>query len=267
MIKELYYFRHSYQQIADILNSSAITIANIIKKYQYKQKELPTITPAKPPHKYVDTLFRTLPLSASESYLLGYITSDGNITKNRIVVASKDNDIMYKLYTFMPNAKLYISTQANKNFYIVSLCNQRIVNKLLEFGITENKSLTIEMPLQKLQYIQFNHYLRAVFEGDGHISKQTESNGYLIGITSGSYPYLQQLSDIINFYIPGLTKYSISEATSIKNHNCFYQLRYYTKNADKILHYMYDNANNLYMERKRKKAFDCLNRVMYAGYQ
>lgn len=222
------------------------TISNFIKRQNLKQ-------PAYIKSEKISSnirLFNTQSLSSAESYILGFFTGDGHLSKqNSIQFYSTDEDIILKLRKYLPDFNFSIRQTGFKQLFRLVKTDFFYVKKLKSFGIDNRKSYSVRFP--KDLCMDFSSYLRGLFDADGHISKQTTSNGIQIGFTSGSISFLEDIAHQLSHFLPPLTKHTISEGKS-KN-LIWYQLKYSGKNAKLILEFMYLNRGNLFMNRKYEK--------------
>lgn len=236
----------SISEISKMINSSWITVSNYIKKNNIVAAQPKKVKQIPNRHKY----FTSNILSHSESYILGYISGDGHVSnENGIQIFSTDEEIINKLKLFLYNFSLYSQATTHKRLYILnSRLNRQLIDKFHEYGLYNDKSYSIRYP--KHIELEFDAYLRGLFDADGHISKQkyNGSNGILVGITAGSKEFLQDIIEQIKFYLPNITRHTISVGKA-KN-STWYQLRYYSKNAKMFLEFMYKNKNGLFMKRK-----------------
>lgn len=195
-------------------------------------------------------LFNTSELSSAESYILGFFTGDGHLSKqNCIQFFSTDKDIIFKLHKYLPHFYLSIRQTGFKPLYTLAKTDYFYSKKLKGFGIDNQKSYSIRFP--KNISMNFSSYLRGLFDSDGHLSKKTKSRGVQLGFTSGSLLFLQDIAQEISHYLPSITKHTISEMHTKKS--IFYQLRYSGDNAKIVLRFIYSNKNNLFMDRKYNK--------------
>lgn len=123
-------------------------------------------------------------------YLLGLIFTDGNLDKFRtkITLSLTDKDlinILYPYYSDITKRKIYHKIDINvkhADSYILINTNKECIKKLIGFGITENKSLTLEFPNLNSKEAK-SSFMRGVFDGDGSVYKQITKN------KSGTYTY------------------------------------------------------------------------------
>lgn len=111
-----------------------------------------------------------------KAYILGYIFSDGHISKNGILMFGcdkYDEDILYKIrYAMKSNHP--IKSKLNSNGTPISLLNiscKEIFKKLLELGFNNRKSYGMDFNklVENIPNNLLNHFARGMFDGDGSI--------------------------------------------------------------------------------------------------
>jgi len=119
-----------------------------------------------------DRFFRVW--SSDMAYVLGYIASDGCVsrTKYSFSVKSIDYDQLIHVQSVL-QTNYGISACKNSNCYILVVYSKKMVMDLIELGITPRKSLTIRMPNIPSQY--FWDFLRGMVDGDGHVRPVKDS--------------------------------------------------------------------------------------------
>lgn len=127
--------------------------------------------------------------SAGMAYVLGFILTDGCITRNTAMIAQKERETLEGI------AKL-IGTDApitaTNGVYRLHINRKAVVERLKELGITERKSLTVGCPDVPSEY--FADFLRGVIDGDGWAHKK----GYVVCIASGSELFAEELTARLN---------------------------------------------------------------------
>lgn len=127
--------------------------------------------------------------SPEMAYVLGFILTDGSVSKDALSISQKDKAPLAYIQRVM-NATQPIKKRGNLHTLIIS--RKSIVEDLNAFGISQNKSLTVELP-----YIDdevFPDFLRGVIDGDGYVHPK----GYVVTITSGSENFAKQLTYKLN---------------------------------------------------------------------
>ena len=188
-------------------------------------------------------------LNEKSAYLLGYIYADGNIAWNTkkgyysmtITAAEKDKEHLEKLRLLISSTKPLLYSTKTKSYRLI-VNSKKLCKKLMEYGLTPKKSLTIEFP--NIPSEQFKHFLRGVIDGDGCVSynNRKRSPYFEIRIYSGSKMFCDSLVKHI--------KSNSNIATNVKriNRNLF-QARYTCSRGKKLANFIYSNAN-IFLERK-----------------
>lgn len=123
------------------------------------------------------------------NYLLGLLTTDGYIYDKynkwhcSIGLNNKDKYILEKIKSIFGGRLIRHSETATKWM----LHNKPFVKWLIDIGITNKKSLTVDVSryFNTLSLDNKNAFMRGVIDGDGFISK------YCFGISSGSIVFLE----------------------------------------------------------------------------
>jgi len=182
-------------------------------------------------------------------YLLGLIASDGTIDGYHIQIHSKDHSLLKKVRnSLVPNKPLYSDKRNDVKWLKIS--SKEILDFVKKSGITENKSLTLEMNNNILEDKNFNHFVRGYFDGDGTVGISRKTNGtsdkYYYNISarfaSGSDKMLKQISKYLNEH------YNINQ-NSVTGKK-YYRLQYRGKSAEKLYNVIYKDCDKLYLERK-----------------
>jgi hypothetical protein len=127
-----------------------------------------------------------------QAYILGFVAADGGIGNNNLTLYiglhPKDRDILEKIrFHLGSNAPIKQTFTKNNGqeryemavFYVSSMV---LVKDLIALGITPRKSLTLEYPL--LPKALERHYIRGLWDGDGHIGHDQFS---LVGTYATTY--------------------------------------------------------------------------------
>ncbi|QQR80084.1 MAG: LAGLIDADG family homing endonuclease [Deltaproteobacteria bacterium] len=136
-------------------------------------------------------------------YLVGLITSDGSLSKDRrhIDITSKDFSFL-KLVKKKTGLPQKISPKKNSKGSVahhIQIGSVGFYNFLISIGLTPNKSKTISA--LKIPEAYFHDFLRGVIDGDGGLRNwKHPTNGneqWSLRITSGSKLFLVWLSERI----------------------------------------------------------------------
>lgn len=206
-----------------------------------------------------ESVFGGPSFTPDEAYILGLICADGCLTFDkhsgrwRLVIASKDRDLMEALRRRMtPAKKLY----CNRGCYYVISNNRTDINFLVSIGILDNKSSSIQVPWIP-EHLQ-SHFIRGVFDGDGSVFRSRTTNqgriyNYVgVTITTGSYEFAVGIRKILIAH--GIDASIILDSRSrTGSRNPTWYVRLSRKSAlARFYEWIYSDAT-LYMPSKREK--------------
>lgn len=109
--------------------------------------------------------------SEDKSYFLGWMLSDGYISKNSLSLKLKSNDgyIIREVFDkFSKGFKL----STDKNSCSISISSSKLIHDLIKNGCVYNKT-NIGFTLPDIPDDLFRHFVRGYFDGDGSISKRS----------------------------------------------------------------------------------------------
>ena len=187
--------------------------------------------------------------SDEKAYWLGYITSDGTISKDnyRVSLTSKDLEIIEKFKRCI-NATQPISTvisydeERKKTYtrYLIQINSKEFVSYLLKHGVTNEKSCECNFPTEIINKKLIPSYLRGLFDGDGSVSKVSEKSIRISFIATRTIlNYIQKF--LLKLKIKKHPIYNIMKHKSKKYK--MYQTHYF-KDSMKILNIIYENSKN-----------------------
>lgn len=250
----------SIQQINEIKKQylNGTPLINLQKKYQISYdriknllKDCENITTAKRLNpNLIENYFENIN-SSEKAYWLGWLISDGSITfqpdKNKfqleLTLKAEDEDILHLLEKDLGLVnKVYNSGKCYKRF---SLGSKKMVQDLVNLGITQNKSFTVKVPLFNPEYN--SAFIRGIFDGDGGFSVYRRSSGQKcieLSFCGNEYVVSWVLNTLIK-EIPKLKQNSITKESSIKRVRWSSQ-----KDIVLIRDYIYNNHNNHCLKRK-----------------
>jgi hypothetical protein len=126
------------------------------------------------------------------AYVLGMIASDGCIsTFNSFSIAQKEKYILEKISEALSYDTPIITINEKTKCHSLSVNSKKMVKDLMDIGITQRKSLTLEFPNVPNEYM--SHFIRGIFDGDGHISRKVA----YVSIASGSECFAISLHNIL----------------------------------------------------------------------
>ena len=185
------------------------------------------------------------------AYIFGLWIADGNMYEKykSFSFVSKDYDLINLI-----KSKLKSEHKVSRcnNAFQLNIHNKIIYNDLLKLGGVPAKSLVIQFPNVPYEYL--SHFIRGEFDGDGsffiHIDKRRTSNYKYLGSNfTGNIDFLTILKKKIKENIDiDPTGFCIADR---KNSNRrIYHLTYSNKKALSLGNYIYQDSENLRLERK-----------------
>lgn len=111
------------------------------------------------------------------AWILGWVLTDGYIYEKRsphVVLTIKDYSVVDNIRKVFNDIRLPKERRAG--LYTIMLNSRYLVNRFVELGVYQNKSLTVGLPQIPDEY--FYHMLRGVLEGDGCLFVRKQKTGY-----------------------------------------------------------------------------------------
>lgn len=256
-IKELYKTL-SINKIARKYDVTSTTISRILKSLNVEKIERTS-------RKYfIKEDYFITGLNPKKARLLGLIATDGCLikTKNnqyRIKFSSKDKEL-----------NIFIQEQLGGNIYEENNCfhnyisSEKIFYDLIDFGITERKSLSLNFKWEKIENYEI-YFLLGCIEGDGHIGfyPNKKSSQIQISIATGCINFAQSIKDKFpdfrNIYTKKFEK-SYVNYVSITSHTSGYNISKILENASNdcgMLQRKYDNIKDIINWYNEKYLLNC----------
>ena len=203
----------------------------------------------------------------NEAYLLGLYFSDGHIRskgkdRNRygsaIKLAIKDKQLLIEVSKAFPELK-YFETELDCS---IVTYRKAIYENLKKHGMVESKSSINKnvLRLPSLQYPLMRHFIRGVFDGDGHITYSPHNNARHCGFTMNNYFFIKQLNHyLLNCGIKNKFSQQISKPSPIRGEMIYwkqaaYHITMYSNLMIKRFHdFIYPDGTELFMQRKKVK--------------
>jgi intein-encoded DNA endonuclease-like protein len=181
-------------------------------------------------------------------YWLGVIASDGCLTSGKLVVETKDKEWMESYRNFL-NPSINVSTTQppkGNTLYRVQVRCKGLKEELAKYGITENKSLSLEW-----KYPLTWDFVRGVFDGDGCVTYTEKTKFVIISFCGGSKIFLKQLQDFLLL--------NNIDSKLVQDNRGLYYLYVHKLDHKKLMYnLMYKDANN-FLKRKKDKFSNILN--------
>ena len=191
--------------------------------------------------------------SSEMAYILGVIAADGCVCINefrkryRLGLTSKDlewlQEIKRTIKAEHPIRECVVRLESGTHVvFKFELESKKIVHDIIMLGITPRKSLNLKFPDVPNRYL--NHFVRGYFDGDGHVYTCLKLNRYPCIQLSyyGTKDFLTSLNQRVAKSV-GCTVRNIFQGKGV------YELRYNTREGEKVLKWMYRDAS-VYLPRK-----------------
>ncbi len=192
-------------------------------------------------YKIDEKFFRTW--SSDMAYVLGFILTDGNISGSSVAIAQKDADILEDIKRVMgaTHPIKRRSNNGNSHIYTLTISRKSVVEDLRALGITENKSLTVDMPEVPEEYQ--SDFIRGVIDGDGWV----QDRGYVMNITTASKAFADELLCVFK-------KRGLNSRIS-KQSNAYRVWVSGKQDVINLADWLYKGKPSIYLERKRDRFF------------
>ena len=228
------------KEIADYYNTFNTSIRRVLLRSGVKIRSNSEISAFVRPDVFDD-------LKSNEvNYWLGWLISDGCVYKGRVTlqVQEKDLEVIEAFKVFLGGKvviKKITHSKSKKIGYRIDFRRKEVEKKLISYGITPKKSLTLKLNTP----LNFPMLL-GIFEGDGCFiflgPKKTQGRLF---ITSGSKDFLKQIQEFLLFH--GI------DSTITNGRNGVFNLNVYKKQQLILLYTkLYDNAS-FFLKRKKEK--------------
>lgn len=197
----------------------------------------------------------------AKAYALGFIAADGYITKSKynsclgLHLHKKDEESLNFIKGVLGSSSpIY---ERYDGGIMLRVFSRRITDRLINIGITERKSLTIEFDniISNIPSHLHSSFILGVFDGDGSIYKKKDRKDcYQVSIVSSSKKFIQQLKNYL--FTIGFSTNKICEYQPVNlDWNTTYALRISCKDTIKELrNYLY-GKRSYGLKRKRKIFF------------
>ena len=198
--------------------------------------------------------------SKDKAYFLGFIYADGYIFNRRsrklgqnlLSICQQEPEPLEKFKKYIncnkPLQKFKVQNKKSISIaYKIDIISDKIYSNLLQYGVTERKSLTLTFP-KNLEEKLIPHFIRGYFDGDGTVC--VSSNRLNCGF-SGTFEMLNSIRSKLNFLDQNKHLYKDNRVET----NCW-QL-FFAKQLDtyEFYKYLYNDCGDLYLTRK-KEVFD-----------
>jgi dUTP pyrophosphatase len=181
--------------------------------------------------------------TSDKAYLLGWIASDGTVTKNGFTIAIHEKDIecLIRLRDIICNEIPIKRKKGTKLMGFTCNSNKMAEDIMIHLGIdpkvtSRKKHDVVKFPLHVNSQYHLD-FIRGFFDGDGWVTKNPKK--FRAGITSSSLDMLKTIQNIIG----------IKSTISVNSGTC-YALTWNSSFALKFLDGIYSQADNPRLTRK-----------------
>lgn len=231
-------------KLAEIYNVVPSSICRLLKRYDIPLRKMSDIK-----RKYTlnEQYFDNID-SEDKAYFLGFLYADGYLNlKNSFInltLHKKDIEILHLFSKYLNTNK---PLRKDRTYFRLSIENKHMSQTLNNLGCVQAKTFKLTFPTF-LNDNLIKHFIRGYFDGDGCITKTTNSNLFMI---TSTHQFLTEIQKILINNCE-LNKTKFSKRHKQKNDNIF-TLNYGGKiQLNRIYHFLYDNAN-IYLNRKKEK--------------
>ena len=258
----------SVKQRAKSLNEYEEAVSNLIKKYRPNCR----LTPFKGNINYFETID-----SYAKAYILGFIAADGSLVKNKwgpttltITLKYEDKAVLEFIKNEIGNTHKLLeikrpsSFDKNKLIHHIrySITDKKISSDLMKYGITHNKSLTMENIIENIPIEFRDAFIIGYFDGDGSVTvrdglhKNSKNNmvyDYSIYIQiRGTKKFLQGICKHLNITENHIRKFDSIPQLSFANKKDVVRLFKCYNN----LPFYYERKHDVFLKRINHPSFD-----------
>ena len=180
------------------------------------------------------------------SYVLGYLYADGSIYINNgryeLTISGATEEQLIDIKTLLSSTH---PINRIGNSYRMRVSNKDLVTKLIELGLSTNKTEDLIYP-DYLPKEMEPHFIRGYFDGKGSFLVE-ENRRIIINFSAGSADFLEGLRDALVTH--GLSRAEIHKSGARKATN---YIRYYVNDTRRLYRIMYSEAR-IYSGDKRAK--------------
>ena len=218
-------------------------------------------------NKHCDETFFDVIDTEEKAYWLGFIYADGYVTKRKtqdtlgIKLSIDDKNHLEKFKESLKSEHsigIYTSDEGynvGKQYCSLTICNQHIVDSLIDKGVTYRKTKTLIFPTREQVPEKFvSHFIRGYFDGDGSIYHIVQGNSGCVSFTGTQNMLDTILTEIKQFVGTNAHTYKYSNKD-------IYDLKVGGRNQLKQFYeYIYKNSS-VFLDRKKNKFEEILDIV------
>lgn len=178
--------------------------------------------------------------SPEMAYVLGFILTDGCVSRNTLSISQAVAEPLEAIKRMMTSKHpIRKDVSGGNTIHTLHIGRKSLVQALAKRGISEKKSLTVELP--EVPDAHFPDFLRGVIDGDGWVHPK----GYVVTITSGSKGFAEQLTARLK---------TVGFPFRTEHDGSAYRIKLSGKDEIKRLEsYLYYDPNAFYIAHKRDR--------------
>lgn len=184
----------SIREIARFLNVSIKTVQRRCEAFHIPMRDRMEQSLAKRCRQIPDTLF-ALPLTPRESWLLGLLMTDGNVSnQGRVTLAISDEDGVQLASQIIGFGSIRIAPPNPRTTAIMwsyQAHSRQLAQRLETFGATPRKTKTLAFPNPK--DLSLPDYIRGLWDGDGSWYLDRRDNTLVASFGGASEPFIHTL--------------------------------------------------------------------------
>lgn len=180
------------------------------------------------------------------AYVLGFIVTDGSLTRTQVTIAQKERYILDIIAETM-GVTSPVTERSNNGgkttIHTLSISRKEIVEDLAKLGITPRKSLVVPFPAVPSEFMP--HFLRGIIDGDGWVHHK----GYMMSIISASPSFAERLFGVLQ-----TNGFNTRIIVDNSGKSTYYRVRVSGKDDVRRLgEWLYADCGDLYLTRKRER--------------
>lgn len=215
----------------------------------YRQQRLQQLQPFKYTHRYsCDHAYFSTIDTGEKAYWLGWLWSDGNMYERKSSYQIKlaiHKDDAYILEQFQSAIHADYPIFFERNAAVICISSRQMFFDIEKYGVIPRKSTLAEQPMFGEEFVA--DFVRGVFDGDGHISK----NKYPQIVIIGTEAFCLWLQSVVQGAI------GAKGTSSLKKNSTFRWTLSGRKNLAAFARWIYQSCQNggepPYLERKHRR--------------
>ena len=242
------YETNSLKKIAELYNSTSLTIRKILEKNGYAKRSKGFLNMSKIE---INVDYFKIIDSKDKAYWFGYLAADGSVYKNgrKTSLISKDYEIIEKFKQDIGSghkiSENKISDKRTNKIYTsyqIQITNEIFTNNLISAGLSNDKTDSFKFPNIDEKY--YSYFIAGLFDGDGSVYKGSK-NSIRINLIS-TIEVILFIEKLI-FSKFGIGKLYVKKVT--KNKPNVWKM-YLSKDCYKFLDFIYQDDTFKYLPRK-----------------